>query len=207
MVLNTSDDQNKPVAESNMQFLVVAPEPAAVMFTLTKNRYLWKTDFQRNHAERAYTYQVRAPMYRPDAGVIKLSNTPVTKSVALKPKFGYMDLLTTRAGCRRIHRQRTVQEKLPYHPVTAWGSRNIKVRIEKQTPLPDRHRAECNRRRNRTPYLPHDIHHQTESSDEHAHYGTGRIWRWRANLLRHDRFYTNRFYAAFQGVTSTRSKP
>lgn len=55
MVLNTSDDQNKPVAESNMQFLVVRPELPQPMFTLTKNRYLWKTDFSTQPCRKENT--------------------------------------------------------------------------------------------------------------------------------------------------------
>lgn len=109
MVLNTSDDQNKPVAESNMQFLVVRPEPATANVYINEEPVPVENGlFNATMPKGEHTYRVEAPMYQPDAGVIKLGNTPVTKSVALKPKFRLPgNLLTARAGCRRIHRQRT----------------------------------------------------------------------------------------------------
>ena len=51
MVLNTSDDQNKPVAESNMQFLVVRPEPATANVYINEEPVPVENGLF-NHAER-----------------------------------------------------------------------------------------------------------------------------------------------------------
>ena len=136
MVLNTSDDQNKPVAESNMQFLVVRPEPATANVYINEEPVPVENGlFNATMPKGEHTYRVEAPMYQPDAGVIKLGNTPVTKSVALKPKFGYMEIFSLPEQDADVYIDSVRVGKTPYRS-DRMGIKEYKVRIEKQTYFP-----------------------------------------------------------------------
>ena len=136
MVLNTSDDQNKPVAESNMQFLVVRPEPATANVYIDEEPVPVENGlFNATMPKGEHTYRVEAPMYQPDAGVIKLGNTPVTKSVALKPKFGYMEIFSLPEQDADVYIDSVRVGKTPYRS-DRMGIKEYKVRIEKQTYFP-----------------------------------------------------------------------
>ena len=85
MVLNTGGEEDKPVMENNMQFLVVRPEPATANVYIDDEMVPIENGlFNATMPKGEHTYRVEAPMYQSDAGIIKLENTPVTKSVALK---------------------------------------------------------------------------------------------------------------------------
>lgn len=142
------------------------------MFTLTKNRYLWKTDFSTQPCRKGeHTYRVEAPMYQPDAGVIKLGNTPVTKSVALKPKFGYMEIFSLPEQDADVYIDSVRVGKTPYRS-DRMGIKEYKVRIEKQTYFPIDTVLNVTAGETVTPYLPPDYLHQAESPDEHPYHGT-----------------------------------
>ena len=136
MVLNTGGEEDKPVMENNMQFLVVRPEPATANVYIDDELVPIENGlFNATMPKGEHTYRVEAPMYQSDAGIIKLENTPVTKSVALKPKFGYMEIFSLPEQDADVYIDSVLVGKTPYRS-DRMALKEYKVRIEKTTYFP-----------------------------------------------------------------------
>lgn len=136
MVLNTGGNEDKPVVENNMQFLVVRPEPATANVYIDDEQVPIENGlFNATMPKGEHTYRVEAPMYQSDAGVIKLGNMPVTKSVALKPKFGYMEIFSLPEQDADVYVDSVLVGKTPYRS-DRMALKEYKVRIEKNTYFP-----------------------------------------------------------------------
>lgn len=126
MVLNTGDQEDKPVVENNMQLIVVRPEPATANIYIDDEQVPVENGlFNATMPKGDHTYRVEAPMYQPEAGVISLGSSPVTKSVVLKPKFGYMEIFSLPEQDAKVYID-TVLVGTTLIAVTAWLSKSIK---------------------------------------------------------------------------------
>ena len=136
MVLNTGDREDKPVVENNMQFLVFRPEPATANIYIDDELVPVENGlFNATMPKGEHTYRVEAPMYQPDAGIIQLGNEPVSKSVALKPKFGYMEIFSLPEQDADVYLDSVLVGKTPYRS-DRMAIKNYKIRIEKQNYFP-----------------------------------------------------------------------
>lgn len=136
MVLNTGDREDKPVVENNMQFLVFRPEPANANIYIDDELVPVENGlFNATMPKGEHTYRVEAPMYQPDAGIIQLGNEPVSKSVSLKPKFGYMEIFSLPEQDADVYIDSVLVGKTPYRS-DRMAIKEYKVRIEKQNYFP-----------------------------------------------------------------------
>ena len=74
-------------------------------------------------------------MYQPEAGVISLGSSPVTKSVVLKPKFGYMEIFSLPEQDAKVYIDTVLVGTTPYRS-DRMAIKEYKVRIEKETYFP-----------------------------------------------------------------------
>ena len=136
MVLNTGDQQDKPVVENNMQLIVVRPEPATANIYIDDEQVPVENGlFNATMPKGDHTYRVEAPMYQPEAGVISLGSSPVTKSVVLKPKFGYMEIFSLPEQDAKVYIDTVLVGTTPYRS-DRMAIKEYKVRIEKETYFP-----------------------------------------------------------------------
>jgi hypothetical protein len=136
MVLNTGDQQDKPVVENNMQFFVLRPDPAnANVYVDDEQVPVENGLFSATMPKGEHTYRVEAPMYQPDAGAVTLGNEQVIKSVTLKPKFGYMEIFSLPVQDADVIIDSVNVGKTPYRS-DRMGIRDYRVRIEKPMYFP-----------------------------------------------------------------------
>lgn len=136
MVLNTGDREDKPVVENNMQLIVVRPEPATANIYIDDEQVPVENGlFNATMPKGEHSYRIEAPMYQPEAGVISLGSSPVTKSVALKPKFGYMEIFSLPVQDAKVYIDTTLVGVTPYRS-DRMGIKEYKVRIEKDKYFP-----------------------------------------------------------------------
>ena len=136
MVLNTGDREDKPVVENNMQLIVVRPEPATANIYIDDEQVPVENGlFNATMPKGDHTYRVEAPMYQPEAGVISLGSSPVTKSVVLKPKFGYMAIFPLPEQDAKVYIDTVLVGTTPYRS-DRMAIKEYKVRIEKETYFP-----------------------------------------------------------------------
>ena len=132
MVLNTGDQQDKPVVENNMQLIVVRPEPATANIYIDDEQVPVENGlFNATMPKGDHTYRVEAPMYQPEAGVISLGSSPVTKSVVLKPKFGYMEIFSLPEQDAKVYIDNELAGQTPYKS-DRLPLKDYRVRIEKE---------------------------------------------------------------------------
>ena len=99
MELSAGDGTEPVAADTNMQLLVMRPEPATADIYIDDEKMpTEKGLFTATMKKGTHTYRVEAPMYAPDAGIIDLGGEQKIMSVTLKPRFGYMEMLFL---CRR----------------------------------------------------------------------------------------------------------
>ena len=136
MVLNTGDQQDKPVVENNMQLIVVRPEPATANIYIDDEQVPVENGlFNATMPKGEHSYRVEAPMYQSEAGVISLGSNPVTKSVVLKPKFGYMEIFSLPEQDAKVYIDTTLVGTTPYRS-DRMAIKEYKVRIEKERYFP-----------------------------------------------------------------------
>lgn len=136
MVLNTGDQQDKPVVENNMQLIVVRPEPATANIYIDDEQVPVENGlFNATMPKGDHSYRVEAPMYQPEAGVISLGSSPVTKSVTLKPKFGYMEIFSLPEQDAKVYIDTALAGTTPYRS-DRMAIKQYKVRIEKENYFP-----------------------------------------------------------------------
>ena len=131
MVLNTGDQEDKPVVENNMQLIVVRPEPATANIYIDDEQVPVENGlFNATMPKGDHTYRVEAPMYESEAGIISIGSSPVTKSVVLKPKFGYMEIFSLPEQDANVYIDSILVGKTPYRS-DRMAIKDYKVRIEK----------------------------------------------------------------------------
>lgn len=136
MVLNTGDKEDKPIIENNMQLVVVRPEPATANIYIDDEQVPVENGlFNATMPKGEHSYRVEAPMYQPEAGVISLGGSPVTKSVTLKPKFGYMEIFSLPEQDAKVYIDTTLVGTTPYRS-DRMAIKEYKVRIEKENYFP-----------------------------------------------------------------------
>lgn len=136
MVLNTGDQLDKPVVENNMQLIVVRPEPATANIYIDDEQVPVENGlFNATMPKGDHSYRVEAPMYQPEAGVISLGSSPVTKSVTLKPKFGYMEIFSLPEQDAKVYIDTALAGTTPYRS-DRMAIKQYKVRIEKENYFP-----------------------------------------------------------------------
>lgn len=131
MVLNTGDRTDKPVIDDNMQLLVFRPEPATADIFIDDEQVPVENGlFNATMPKGEHTYRVEAPMYQSSAGSITLDDTPVTKSVTLKPKFGYVEIFSLPEQDADVYIDSVLVGKTPYRS-DRMALKEYQIRVEK----------------------------------------------------------------------------
>ena len=95
MVLETGNSEEQTSADTNMQLLVMRPEPATADIYIDDEKMPTENGvFSATMKKGEHTYRVEAPMYAPEAGVLRLEEKPLILSIDLKPRFGYMEIFS-----------------------------------------------------------------------------------------------------------------
>ena len=83
------------MAGSNQQLLVIHPQPAdAHVFIDNQEMEVRDGSVSMMMQKGEHLYRVEAPEYESQSGTISLADEMVSKTVALKPLFGYLEVLT-----------------------------------------------------------------------------------------------------------------
>lgn len=136
MVLNTGDREDKPVVETNMQLLVLRPEPSTANIYIDDEQVPVENGiFNATMPKGTHSYRIEAPMYQPEAGVITLADNQVIKSVTLKPTFGYMEIFSLPEQDAKVTIDATLVGTTPYRS-DRMAMKEYKVRIEKERYFP-----------------------------------------------------------------------
>ena len=136
MVLNTGDREDRPTVDTNMQLLVFRPEPATADIYIDDEPVPVENGlFNATMPKGEHTYRVEAPMYQPSAGSITLGESPVTKSVSLKPKFGYMEIFSLPEEGADVYIDSTLVGQTPYRS-DRMALKEYQVRINKAAYFP-----------------------------------------------------------------------
>lgn len=136
MVLNTGEHTDKPVVEDNMQLLVMRPEPSnANIYIDDELMPVENGFFSATMKKGEHTYRVEAPMYQPDAGVVKLGDEQKIMNVVLKPKFGYMELFSLPEQGAKVYVDSVEVGSTPYRS-DRMAARTYNVRVEKEMYFP-----------------------------------------------------------------------
>lgn len=136
VILNTGDREDKPVVENNMQLLVMRPEPSTANIYVDEEQVPVENGlFTATMPKGNHTYRVEAPMYHPNAGNIELGGAPVTKSIILKPKFGYMEIFSLPEQDAKVFIDSVQMGTTPYRS-DRMTTKEYKVHIEKEQYFP-----------------------------------------------------------------------
>lgn len=136
MIINAQDGANKAPVESNTQLIVMRLEPTNATINIddapvpTENGLFTATMKKGEHS-----YRIEAPMYQSEAGIIDLGAEQKIMSVTLKPKFGYLEIMSLPEQDARVYIDNKQIGVTPYKsdrlPINQY-----KVRIEKETYFP-----------------------------------------------------------------------
>ena len=136
MVLNSGERTDKPVVEDNMQLLVMRPEPtSANVYIDDELMPLENGFFSATMKKGEHTYRVEAPMYQPEAGVVTLGDEQKIMNVALKPKFGYMELFSLPVQGAKVTIDSVEVGVTPFRS-DRMAIKSYNVRIEKEQYFP-----------------------------------------------------------------------
>ena len=115
MELSAGDGTEPVAADTNMQLLVMRPEPATADIYIDDEKMpTEKGLFTATMKKGTHTYRVEAPMYAPDAGIIDLGGEQKIMSVTLKPRFGYMEIFSLPEEDANVYINNELVGKTPY---------------------------------------------------------------------------------------------
>ena len=78
-----------------------------------------------------HTYRVEAPMYAPEAGIIDLGSEQKIMSVALKPRFGYLEVFSLPEQDAKVYIDNELAGETPYKS-DRMPLKDYQVRVEKE---------------------------------------------------------------------------
>lgn len=132
MEISAGDEAKASAVDTNMQLLVMRPEPAnADIYIDDEKMPTEKGLFTATMKKGAHTYRVEAPMYAPEAGVIDLGSEQKIMSVTLKPRFGYLEVFSLPEQDAKVYIDSTEMGLTPYKS-DRMPLKNYHVRVEKE---------------------------------------------------------------------------
>ena len=136
MELSAGDGTEPVAADTNMQLLVMRPEPATADIYIDDEKMpTEKGLFTATMKKGTHTYRVEAPMYAPDAGIIDLGGEQKIMSVTLKPRFGYMEIFSLPEEDANVYINNELVGKTPYKS-DRLPLRDYRVKVEKDLFFP-----------------------------------------------------------------------
>lgn len=136
MELSAGDGTEPVAADTNMQLLVMRPEPATADIYIDDEKMpTEKGLFTATMKKGTHTYRVEAPMYAPDAGIIDLGSEQKIMSVTLKPRFGYMEIFSLPEEDANVYIDNELVGKTPYKS-DRLPLRDYRVKVEKDLFFP-----------------------------------------------------------------------
>lgn len=135
MVLGVGD-VHKGAMDASTQLLVIRPEPATADIYLNEEKMPTENGlFTATMKKGIHSYRVEAPMYAPQAGVIELGDEQKVMSVALTPRFGYLEIFTLPEQNAKVFLDGTEVGTTPYKS-DRMPLRSYQLRIEKEFYFP-----------------------------------------------------------------------
>lgn len=131
MELSVGDATQRTVSDANTQLLVMRPEPATADIYIDEEKVPTENGlFTATMKKGTHTYRVEAPMYASEAGVIDLGSGQKVMSVVLKPRFGYLEVLSLHEQDAKVYIDSVVVGTTPYKS-DRMPLRDYRIRLEK----------------------------------------------------------------------------
>lgn len=131
MELSAGDASKAATVDSNMQLLVMRPEPAnADIYIDDEKMPTEKGLFTATMKKGTHTYRVESSMYAPEAGVIDLGSEQKIMSVTLKPRFGYLEVFSLPEQDANVYVDSALVGQTPYKS-DRMPLRTYHVKVEK----------------------------------------------------------------------------
>lgn len=132
MELSAGDEAKEMAVDTNMQLVVMRPEPAiADIYIDDEKMPTEKGLFTATMKKGTHTYRVEAPMYAPEAGIIDLGSEQKIMSVALKPRFGYLEVFSLPEQDAKVYIDNELAGKTPYKS-DRMPLKDYQVRVDKE---------------------------------------------------------------------------
>ena len=132
MELSAGDEAKEMAVDTNMQLVVMRPEPAiADIYVDDEKMPTEKGLFTATMKKGTHTYRVEAPMYAPEAGIIDLGSEQKIMSVALKPRFGYLEVFSLPEQDAKVYIDNELAGETPYKS-DRMPLKDYQVRVEKE---------------------------------------------------------------------------
>lgn len=129
----TAGDETKEVAvDTNMQLIVMRPEPATADIYIDDEKMpTEKGLFTATMKKGTHTYRVDAPMYASEAGIIDLGSEQKIMSVTLKPRFGYLEIFSLPEQDAKVYIDNELAGETPYKS-DRMPLKDYRIRVEKE---------------------------------------------------------------------------
>ena len=132
MELSAGDEAKEMAVDTNMQLVVMRPVPAiADIYVDDEKMPTEKGLFTATMKKGTHTYRVEAPMYAPEAGIIDLGSEQKIMSVALKPRFGYLEVFSLPEQDAKVYIDNELAGETPYKS-DRMPLKDYQVRVEKE---------------------------------------------------------------------------
>ena len=132
MELSAGDEAKEMAVDTTMQLVVMRPEPAiADIYVDDEKMPTEKGLFTATMKKGTHTYRVEAPMYAPEAGIIDLGSEQKIMSVALKPRFGYLEVFSLPEQDAKVYIDNELAGETPYKS-DRMPLKDYQVRVEKE---------------------------------------------------------------------------
>ncbi len=132
MELSAGDEAKEMAVDTNMQLVVMRPEPAIADIYVDDGKMpTEKGLFTATMKKGTHTYRVEAPMYAPEAGIIDLGSEQKIMSVALKPRFGYLEVFSLPEQDAKVYIDNELAGETPYKS-DRMPLKDYQVRVEKE---------------------------------------------------------------------------
>lgn len=136
MKISTGEDAKPETVDTNMQLLVMRPEPATADIYIDDEPMPTENGlFTATMKKGTHTYRVEAPMYAPEAGIIELGGEQRIMSVTLKPRFGYVEIISLPEDSAKVFIDGTPVGTTPFKS-DRLPLRDHQVRLEKDFYFP-----------------------------------------------------------------------
>ena len=136
MVLETGSNEKNTSADANMQLLVMRPEPATADVYIDDEKMPTENGvFSATMKKGEHTYRVEAPMYAPEAGILRLEEKPVILSINLKPRFGYLEIFSLPEQGAEVYLDEEFVGQTPYRS-DRMPLQDYRVSVKKDTYFP-----------------------------------------------------------------------
>ena len=136
MVLETGSNEKQASADANMQLLVMRPEPATADVYIDDEKMPTENGvFSATMKKGEHTYRVEAPMYAPEAGILRLEEKPVILSINLKPRFGYLEIFSLPEQGAEVYLDEEFVGQTPYRS-DRMPLQDYRVSVKKDTYFP-----------------------------------------------------------------------